>query len=138
MVSQPRVIIVRMLGGSEGRRAAHLFLTDILRLMTQYVRYSNMTDSGCFLLVFFTSWGTIYFIWISSPLLESYLFFLNYFFLPCPTCSNNCGQCGASTSCEEVPNCNTSETEAFVSHPRCCCCSSGETQTTASVYIYIF
>ncbi|XP_003964201.3 disintegrin and metalloproteinase domain-containing protein 8a [Takifugu rubripes] len=57
MVSQPRVVVVGMLGGPEGRRAAHLFLTDLHRLMTQYVRYSNMTHSGCFLLVFFISWG---------------------------------------------------------------------------------
>lgn len=68
------------------------------------------------------------------------LFLIIFFFCTntiCAACRNNCGHCGASTSCEEVPNCNTSEAGRSVSHQRCCRCSSGESQMTFNKNIKI-
>lgn len=103
--------------------------------MRQYVPWSNMAHSGCFLFIFLISWGTTFFyIYIRCVFLILFFFCTNPI---CATCRNNCGHCGASTSCEEVPNCDTSETGGSVSHQRCCRCSSGETQTTFNKNITI-
>lgn len=109
------------------------FSPTIHRIMRQYVPWSNMAHSGCFLFIFLVSWGTTLFS-IRCVFLIPFLFCTNTI---CATCRNNCGHCGASTSCEEVPNCNTSETGGSVSHQRCCRCSSGEVQTTFNKNIKI-
>lgn len=108
VVSQPRIEIFRMLHITEGRR------DEDLRYFSQTTEEHNDTvrpveQHGIFWILFMDC--LLHVGYDLSPLLFVFILhpFLSHKISPC---RNNRGD---STSCDEVPNCDTSEAERFIS-----------------------
>lgn len=78
----------------------------------QWIRQSNMTQSGYLTWIFLLLWGMSVFLPLYSLIMAWFFFVLIKY---SDTFRNNCGQWKDSTSCDEVRHSDTSETEGCVS-----------------------